>query len=221
VGRRLPPAGSPAARVLLASLIGLAAALGSVAAWRSEEAARTAEDIDRMGIADRVAEQQERAKISAGLQDTFVDYLQAQAALARAAALVNEAARAAAAERDPLLAQAAADHAFARSRLDEIDADAFASGRNSRLDLRRKWEIEYRLSEQRLDLDPRPEFAAADRSRTRSERLVGLTALLIAAALFFTLAQVVRRGPTRLYLGGGLAVMVAAVSLLVAVEASG
>jgi hypothetical protein len=206
--------------VLVAALIGVSAVIGSVTAWRAEEASRAAEHADRRGIGDRVADQRARAEISADLQNIFFDYVRAQAARARAQAIAAELRRVPADDRDRLAAEAAADNALSREILDGIDADAFRNGRDTPIDLTRKFQIEYRLAQQSTDLDPTPEFDEAHAQRTKSERLVGLTALLIVAAFFFTLAQVLRRGPTRLYVVSGLAVLVASASLLVVLEVS-
>jgi len=100
---------------------------------------------------------------------------------------------------------------------DYVDPDALRP--DGTLDLARKFDIEWSLASSQHDIDPEPEFALSDSLKRRSERLVGLTALLIAAALFFTLAQVSRSSRrSSVYLAGGSVVLVAATGLLAAVE---
>ncbi len=62
-------------------------------------------------------------------------------------------------------------------------------------------------------------MAEAESLRGKSERLVGLTALLIAAALFLTLAEVSRRRRVAdLFWNGGVVVLVVSTVLLIVVE---
>ena len=61
-------------------------------------------------------------------------------------------------------------------------------------------------------------IALSDRMRSKAEHLVGLTMLFIIAALFLTIAQVSNSSARRLYLGGGIGVLVVAMALLFVVE---
>jgi hypothetical protein len=99
--------------------------------------------------------------------------------------------------------------------LDSLDPSVLRADRT--LDLTGKFERDYAAARVRLDLDPRPEFALADRQGQKSRRLVGLTALLIGAAFFFTLAQVLRTRATFIYVGAGVAVLVGSTALLLVV----
>ena len=98
-----------------------------------------------------------------------------------------------------------------------VPADALAEDGSLALD--RAFKIEWASAESTQDLDPAPELAAAEASRGRAERLVGLAALMIAAAFFLTLAQISKTRAHLLYFGGGVGVFVVATALL-AVEAS-
>ena len=83
-----------------------------------------------------------------------------------------------------------------------IDADALRP--DGSLDLEAKREVEWGLASDLQDLDPAPEMDRAADLRAKSQRLVGLTAFFIAAALFFTLAEVSRnRRVEVLYWHGG------------------
>lgn len=174
-----------------------------------------AEDVERRGLDNVAADQQARAEIASSLQAIAFDYLRAQSAKATATELIRAAveldSRGAAEDSLRLAFDGAVANAFAGYVLDRIEPDAFAG---QRLDLVRKYQIEYRQAGEELDLDPGPEFERADDARRKSARLVGLTTLVIAAALFVTLAQVGRLGPPLLYLGAGILVLVAGGSLL-------
>ena len=88
---RLPAPGSSGFRIVAASLIGCAALIGSVGAWRAEEASRRAEDVERHGFDNIASEQRARAEIAAALQTIAYDYLRGRAAKAVAAALTQPA----------------------------------------------------------------------------------------------------------------------------------
>jgi hypothetical protein len=99
-----------------------------------------------------------------------------------------------------------------------IDADALRP--DGSLDLEAKRAVEWGLASDVQDLDPAPEMARAADLRAKSQRLVGLTAFLIAAALFLTLAEVSRNSRIEiLYWNGGVAVLAVAAVLLIVVEA--
>jgi hypothetical protein len=212
----VPPAAGRRVKVLTASLIALTSVLAAVGAWRASIASGAAGDADRKGFADNVAQTQQRAAIVARSDAILLDYVRMHAYRDRAAALRDQAASAA----DPsdaarLEAQAEADAKLADLIQTTVDRDALRP--DGSLDLDRVFDVEFALASAQQDLDPAPDFAQSDRMRTKAERLVGLTALFIAAALFLTLAQVAGR-TRRLYLSGGLTVLLGAVVLLAMVE---
>jgi hypothetical protein len=204
-------------RVLTASLIALTSVLGAVGAWRASLASSSAGDADRKGFADNVARTQQRAAILIQTDAILLDFVRMRAYEDRAEALRTEAAEAGPDDAARLEAQADADVKLAELIRTTIDPDALRP--DGSLDLRRKFQLEFRLASGQQDLDPGPDFALADRMKSKAERLVGLTALFIAAALFLTLAQVSRTGAARrTYFAGGLGVLVTATALLFLVE---
>ena len=114
--------------------------------------------------------------------------------------------------------EALADADAAAAAAYVIDADAVRP--DGSLDLEAERAAEWGLASDVQDLDPAPETARAADLRAKSQRLVGLTAFLIAAALFLTLAEVSRNPRIEaLYWHGGVAVLAVAVVLLAVVEA--
>jgi hypothetical protein len=203
--------------VVAASLIALTSLLGAIAAWRAEVASMKGDDAERKGFADNVENEQQKARIRSSLQDDLVTYQRARSVQALAKGLREQARTASSADAARLAVEAAANEKLAKDVLSRLDTDALRP--DGTLDLSRKYELEYALASSHSDLDPKPEFAGSDILAKKSERLVGLTALLIAAAFFFTLAQISRRGLKLLYLGGGLTVLLTASVLLLLVEA--
>jgi len=202
-------------RVLIPALIALTSCLSAVGAWRAAIASGAAASAERKAFADSVAAERQHAVI-----DTVVDSIESayarRAALQGAAtALRSRAAEVGEADAARFVALAEAYEATAAGFI--IDTDALAP--DGSLDLQAKREVEWAQAEHAQDLDPGPEMAEAGSLRGKSERLVGLTALLIAAALFLTLAQVSRRPRVaELFWNGGVAVLVVSTVLLIVVE---
>jgi hypothetical protein len=116
-----------------------------------------------------------------------------------------------------LRAEAAALNRVSRRIRDFVDRDAVTPDGEFVLDEKLKRDLE--LAERRLDLDPKPELRQADDLSSKSEWLVLTTTVMIAAAFFFTLAQVSRKRARALYLSIGLIVLVAAAASLAMLEA--
>jgi hypothetical protein len=198
-------------------LIALTSVLGAVGAWRASAAGTEAANAGRKAFADTVAAEQQRVTIDSVLGSIEIAYTERASLVAMADSLRERAGRASGEEGARLLALADAYRSTADSFV--IDADALRP--DGTLDLEAKSQIEWALAQDRQDLDPAPELAVAESLKSKSEQLVGLTALMIAGALFLTLAQVSRnRRVQRLYLNGGVAVLVVATVLLVVVEAT-
>ena len=204
-------------KVLTASLIALTSVLGAVGAWRASVASGEAGSADRKGFADTVAQIQRRADILNRIDFILRDFVRMHAFEDRAAALRTEAATAGPEDAARLEAEADADEKLAQSIRGLIDPDAIRP--DGSLDLQRKYELEFALASGQQDLDSEPEFALADRMKSKAERLVLLTVLFIAAALFLTLAQVSQsQAARRTYSGGGIGVLVTTVVLLFIAE---
>jgi hypothetical protein len=215
---RVPPkdTSSTRLRVVIASLIATTSLIAAVGAWRASVASSDAGDADRKGFDDSVARARAEAGIRANLASIVLDYGRARSYGAQAKAIRRQARDAAPQDRPRLVAIAEATERLEKVARDSIDPDALRP--NGSLDLARKFDLELNLQESTQDLDFKPEFAKSDKLSQKSERLVGLTALLVGAALFFTLAQVSRRRVYVLYLMTGIVVLVVATSFLVAVE---
>jgi hypothetical protein len=202
-------------RVLIPALIALTSLLGSVGAWRAAAASGAASSAERKAFADAVAAEQQRAAIETVVGSIEITYAR-RAALQEAAAALRQRAEGAAQDEVAQLAVLADAYEAAAAQA-VIDADALAA--DGSLDLEAKRQVEWARAASTQDLDPEPEMAEAENLRAKSERLVGLTALFIAAALFLTLAQVSRRPRVAaLFWHGGLVVLVVSAVLLLVVE---
>ena len=202
-------------KVVIASLIAGTSMVAAIGAWRASEASGSSADLDRKGFADTVARARSEAEARATVTRSLRTYLRARLYEAQGAELRRQAVkRPADAER--LAAQAEADEGLARYADSRILSDA--RGPDGKLDLGRQFTIEMTLARRQNDIDPNPEFARSDDLSAKSERLVGITALLVAAAFFFTIAQISRRRTYVIYLLAGVAVMVASTGLLIGVE---
>lgn len=203
-------------RALIPALIALTSVLGAVGAWRASAASGTAAGAERRAFADAVAAEQQRAAIETVVGSIEFGYARRLALQESAAALRAGAEAAGPDEAARLNALAAAQEEAAASYV--IDADALRP--DGSLDLEAKRAVEWGLASDVQDLDPAPEMARAADLRAKSQRLVGLTAFFIAAALFLTLAEVSRHPRIEiLYWHGGAAVLVVAAVLLIVVEA--
>ena len=203
-------------RALIPALIALTSVLGAVGAWRASAASGTASGAERKAFADTVAAEQQRALIESDLGVIELAYARRAALEAAAEALRAQAAGSAdPAEAARLTALAVSYEAAAEGFF--VDEDALRP--DGTLDLEAKRAVEWGLANDLADLDPGPEAAQADAYRAKAQRLVGLTALLIAAALFLTLAEVSRHPQAEaLYWVGGAGVLAAAALLLLVVE---
>ncbi|MFH1329492.1 MAG: hypothetical protein ABIJ48_02365 [Actinomycetota bacterium] len=203
-------------RVLIPVLIALTSVLGAVGAWRASAASGAASGAERRAFADTVAAEQQRAAIETVVGSIEFGYARRLALQESAAALRAEAEASGPDEAARLIALAAAQEASAAAYV--IDADALRP--DGSLNVEAKREVEWGLASDLQDLDPGPEMARAADLRAKSQRLVGLTAFLIAAALFLTLAEVSRHPrPAALYWHGGVTVLAVAAVLLIIVEA--
>lgn len=201
--------------VLVTILIALTTFFGAVGAWRATEAGGAAAASERKALSDERTAAQRQAVIRSGLASIEFDFMRQSTHRTLAAGLRAEAAGASPEDAARLEAEAAGHTAAANAIF--IDPDALDPA--GALDLEAKYDIEWSLARGQLDLDPNPEFADADRARAKQERIVGATALLVAAALFLTLARVSRNPASRnLYFAGGTAVLLVAVVTLTYLE---
>lgn len=208
---------APRRQALVPVLIALTSVLGSLAAWRAAAASAEAGGAERRAFANTLAAQQESSRIETELASLEFTHsrrtaLQAAADALRARAGVVEGAEA---------AQAAALADAYESAAGALGLFVTAEVRpDGSLDLEALRAEQWALAADLQDLDPAEETAAAQALRSRSQRLVGLTALLITAALFLTLAGVSRRQRVAvLYWRGGVLILAASVVLLILVEA--
>lgn len=202
-------------RLLLAGLIAAATFLSALGSWRATEAGSEARDAERKAVSDQRAAVQQETVIRAALAATEYDYMR-KTSLQAAAATMRAQAETASPETasDLILLALSYDYAAAHQ---PIDPDALRP--DGTLDLDAKFELEWYAAGRRQDLDPNPEFAQADRMRLKSEQIVGVTALFVAAALLFTLAEVSRHERGRsLYFFGGIGMSLVALALLLILE---
>jgi hypothetical protein len=206
-------------KITLSVLIALTSLLGALAAWQAETASMKRDAANGAGFANSVANQQAQATIRGSVTSELLEYERARSDQAQAAAMRQQARKAAPADATRLRAQAALDGDLATRLIGTLDPDAFGPGHV--FDPNKEFQINYTNQKQNTDFDSATEFAIAARQATKADRLVGLTVLLIAAAFFLTLAQVSsRRSTANVYLWGGVAVLVSSTTLLLVVVAT-
>jgi hypothetical protein len=205
-------------KLVVASLIALTSMLGAIAAWRASVASSEAGDADRKGFADTVARAQERATISGSLDEAFSRYVRSTSYATQAETLGEEARKLSGADAARLESASKAYSLLADNVRDGIGPDELRPDGSLALD--RAFAIEWESASGTRDLEPGPDFAAAANLRGKAERLIGLTALFIAAALFLTFAQVSRTRAHLVYFVSGASVLLTATALLAVVEVS-
>lgn len=202
-------------RLLLAWLVALSAMLAALAVWRAETAAIKGDEAVRAGFADSVGSKREQAGARTDVEAFLLQYLDARAAAAQARALRAEARAAPRADAPALGIQADA----VTDLKDDYEARGFDSSVPKKVAaaLRTEFGRDYGLRRYRFDLDPEPEYAAGETYHRKSEDIVGVAALLVAAAFVFTLGQVFR-SRSLFFVRGGLLVLISAVVWFVVVE---
>ena len=201
-------------KLLVTALVAATTFLGALGSWRATEAGGEARRAERKAVSDQRAAVLQETVIRAGLAATEWDYLRRTSLLAAAGELREQAQKTPENASDLLALAAAYELAVINQ---PIDPDALLP--DGTLDLDAKFDLEWYAAGRRQDLDPGPEFAVADAMRLKSERIVGLTAVFVAAALLLTLSQVSRNDRGRaLYFFGGLGIGVLAATLLAVLE---
>ena len=203
-------------RIVIAILIGASSVLGAIVAWRATIAESRATTAERKALADEVARERARVEILDFLNDTHYFFIRSEAHTERATELRRRAKKLPDDSRVLLLAEAEAYDRAAESNMNAVPLDAITP--DGTLDIERAFEIEWEAARRAQDLDPEPDFHEADINLTKSERLVGLSAMLIAGVFFLTLAEFSKSVAYRLYFLGGSAAIVVAATLVIAVE---
>jgi hypothetical protein len=215
------PSSSQATRVVIALLIALTSILGAGTAWRASKASIAAEEAEREAFRQKVENVAAQATVRETPEDALLAYARWLSWNSRAGVL--GAADAPSLQLDALATRHAALRAW-RS----VPPTARGS-RPGRLNLKRAEQIQdfavkngevqsgVRLGTAE-DLDPLPEIANADRLRKKENRLAGLAAFIVAAAVFFAAAQILRSRIYRVPLIAGGIVLVVALALAVYVD---
>jgi hypothetical protein len=206
-------------KTVIAALIALTSLLGAVGAWRASEASDNAASAERKGFAELVASRREQARIRARLDATLFDYMRAKAYGEQARLLRRQAIGASREDAARLRSEATALAEVSRTIGTYVDPDAVDD--EDELVLSQKFLLDYEHAKTLADLDPKLEFDEADEASEKSEWLVLTTTGMIAAAFFLTLAQVARTRDRRaraIFLGAGIAVMLAAAAALAIFE---
>jgi hypothetical protein len=201
-----PAGASERLRLLIAVLIALASILGAGSVWLAVRASIQADELDRAGFRQTAADVQIRTGIfQAHIAASLVDYAYWLSHDAQARALNAAAGNLTGSALGQLRLEAKANRSAARSSWLAIDGPA-RGRKEGRLTLIRAERTAYlqERADRKLDLNPSPEFHQSNRMRTKAERLAGLAALFLVAALLFTLAQLLRRRAFRLPLWLGL-----------------
>jgi hypothetical protein len=208
-----------AARVVVALLIALTSILGAGVAWRASKASIAAEELEREAFRQKVENVAARAKVRETPEKALMAYTQWLDATSRARTLAAGGPLArldAAASRRSAAREWQSVPLNARSAAGKLDLDRAA----------RVADVEIMLGEVQLgaraghrpDLDPRPEVRKATHLRTKENRLAGLAALLVVAAVFFAVAQILRTRMFRVPLAAGAVVLVVAFALALYVD---
>jgi len=204
-------------RALIAGLIAVTTFLGAIGAWRATEAGGAAAVAEDKALADERAAAQRQAVLRSTLTAIEFDYVRQTTHRALASRLRQEALSASTSPDDGARLIAEADAHDTAANAIFIDPDALTP--EGVLDLEAKFDIDWELVRSQVDLDPSPEFATAEGHRDRQERIVGVTALFVAAALFLTLARVATSSRARnLYFAGGVGVLLTASGALLILE---
>ena len=221
-------AASSRLRIVIAVLIGTSSVLGAVVAWRATIAESQATTAERKGFTDEVARERARVEILDYLGTVHSSYIRGTAYKLRAEELRQRAKEVPADQRVLLIAEAEAYDRLSDTNLDTVPEDARtpvegavpqdAEAPVEKLDLETVFDIEWDQAQREEDLDPEPEFHDADVLLTKSERLIGLSALLIAGVFFLTVAEFSRSVVYRIYFFGGSAVLIVAAALVIVVE---
>lgn len=202
-------------KLLLAGLIAATTFLSALGSWRATEAGGEARNAERKAVSDQRSAVHQETVIRAALAATEYDYMRKTSLQAAAAAMRTQAETASPEVASDLISLAASYELAAANQ--PIDPDALQP--DGTLDLDAKFDLEWYAAGLRQDLDPAPEFAQADRLRLKSERIVGVTALFVAAALLFTLAEVSRHeSGRRFYFFGGIGALTVSLALLLILE---
>lgn len=209
-------AAPPRLRIIIAVLIGASSVLGAVVAWRATIAESRATTAERKALADEVARERARVEIFDFLNEVHFFFIRGEAHQKRATELRRRADEVPGDVRELLLAEAEAYDNAAESDFHAASLDAIAT--DGTLDLDKAFEIEWDAARRAQDLDPEPDFHDADINLTKAERLVGLSAVLIAGVFFLTLAEFSKSVAYRLYFFGGTVAIVVAAGLVMAVE---
>jgi hypothetical protein len=196
-------------QIVIVFLIAVSAILGAGATWGAVRSAIQADERDRAGFEqqgnavdlDARVRQEHDASVQA-----YVAWL-AHSTFARA--LRDEAAHARPLEASRLRLEASAEDRSAKAAWRRVGRAAGSAP--GQLDLERG-DREVRLEEQlkgHVDVDPGDDRALADGLRTKAENLVLAGAMLIVAAVAFTLARVRRRSDYQLWftIGGVLLIV--------------
>jgi hypothetical protein len=203
-------------RIIIAVLIGASSVLGAVVAWRATIAEGRATTAERKALQDEVARERTRVEILDVLNDVHFFFIRGQAHTQRAIELRRHADDVPGDGRALLLAEAEAYERAAESDFSAVSPDAIDA--DGTLNLEKAFEIEWDAARRAEDLDPEPDFHDADVNLTKAERLVGLSAVLIAGVFFLTLAEFSKSVAYRLYFLGGTVAIAVAAGLVVAVE---
>lgn len=184
----------PNVRVAVAFLIALASIIGAGGGWKAAQASIHADEWDRAGFHDQIEAVRLQAAVLQERQANVATYV-------RWLAYHN------------LGRNAAADLAWHQLK----DSNA-AGAKQGEVNFDRAYAIDLHTEAQSegISLEPRIDFANANRERRKAERLVFLSALMIVAAIAFALAQVMRRYRIWIALGG--VVLLAAFAAAVYVE---
>jgi hypothetical protein len=201
-------------RLRLAAMVAISATLGALTAWQAGKTSIHADEADRAGFRQKIAEVDLRARVLREHDASIYSYLEWKSRRAYATALGGGTQTEDTADAARLQVETQAELAVAANAWNEIPSSA-RSGTPGRIDLdRADREAAARIQkDENIEATPGEEFARADRLRNKRERLVLCAAFMLVAAVAFTLGQVRRRRDWRIWVRVGF-VLLAAAALL-------
>lgn len=204
---------SETVRLVLAGMVAVSAMLGALTAWQAGKTSIHADEADRAGFRQKVAEVDLRARVRRERDESIYSYLEWKSRHAYATALERGAQGDSGADAARLQVEVRAERAVAANAWSAI-AESARPGKPGQIDLdRADREAAIRVQkEENIEAAPEAEFAKADALRHKRERLVLCAAFMLVAAVAFTIGQVRRRRDWRVWVRVG-AVMLAAATI--------
>jgi hypothetical protein len=207
---------SGAANLAIAVLIASTSVLGSVVAWRATTAKDEASGAEEQALIRQAASNESDMYVGLFVDTAALDYMHLREAQARARALRTDAmsSRDASIRAATSLEASAYDRAARTIRQHMADSALTKSGTLDLDQVRRQYTG---LERSLFALDAGPPKREAVQHQRAADKLKVVALGAVIAAFFLTLAQVSRSAVWRLYMAGGVGVLVAVIAGLIVI----